>query len=274
MMTFRHVFILPLIAFAALTFNAPARADTYALDPQHTEVRFTWDHLGLSRQGGRFTTAEGTLTFDQTKPEASTVDVKIPVKSLSTGIKKLDEHLITTKDFFDVTANPDITFKSTLVRMKTDKTAEVEGDLSINGVSKPVVLDVIWNFSGDHPMQAINPTYAGAYASGFSATTQIRRSDWGVTRTIPYVSDELRITIETEMLRTVQSPESQSPETQSPESARQGPEADQPPTVATPDASGDKPGNAAVEPGAHDAVPTPLEDLSSPDMPKEPETGK
>ena len=208
-MIVRTVFMFPMLAALVTTSSVTARADTYALDPDHTEVRFTWDHLGLSRQGGRFTTAAGTLTFDPAKPEASTVDVKIPVKSLSTGVKKLDEHLITTKDFFDVAANPAITFKSTLVRMKSNKTGEVEGELSINGVSKPVVLDAVWNFSGEHPLQAINPVYAGAYASGFTATTQIRRSDWGITRTIPYVSDELRITIETEMLRTV---EGQTPE--------------------------------------------------------------
>jgi polyisoprenoid-binding protein YceI len=190
----------------ALASAGHAAADTYALDPQHTEVRFTWDHLGLSRQGGRFTTAEGAVVFDPTKPDTSTVDVKIPVKSISTGVKKLDEHLITTKDFFDVAAFPAITFKSTVVRMKSDKTGELEGDLSINGITKPVVLDVIWNFSGEHPLQTINPVYAGAYASGFSATTQIRRSDWGITRTIPYISDELRITIETEMIRTAESP--------------------------------------------------------------------
>ncbi len=193
------------ILFAAVCAGV-AQADTYALDPDHTEVRFTWDHLGLSRQGGRFASAEGTVTFDEAKPEASTVDVKVPIKSISTGIKKLDEHLITTKDFFDVAKFPAITFKSTVVRMKSDKTGEIEGDLTINGMTKPVVLDVIWNFSGEHPLQSINPVYAGAYASGFSATTQIRRSDWGITRTIPYVSDELRITIETEMLRTVETP--------------------------------------------------------------------
>ena len=78
------------------------------------------------------------------------------------------------------------------------------------------MLDVVWNFSGEHPLQTINPVYAGAYASGFSATTQIRRSDWGITRTIPYVSDELRITIETEMIRTAQDPEATDPAAQDP----------------------------------------------------------
>lgn len=179
----------------------PALADTYTVDPQHTEVRFTWDHLGVSRQGGRFADVSGTLTFDPERPAESSVEVSIPVKSISTGVKKLDEHLVATKDFFDVAANPNITFKSTAVAMTGDKTAEVTGDLTINGTTRPVVLDVVWNFTGEHPLQSINPVYAGAFVSGFSATTQIRRSDWGVTRTIPYVSDEIRISIETEMLR-------------------------------------------------------------------------
>jgi polyisoprenoid-binding protein YceI len=192
-----------MVTLAALTIGTSvSSADTYKIDGQHTEVRFTWDHLGLSRQGGRFTAVEGTVEFDPDKPAATKAEIKIPLKSIATGIKRLDEHLTNTKDFFDATSHPTITFKSTVVRVKSDKTAEMDGDLAINGITKPVTLEVIWNFSGEHPLQAINPVYAGAYASGFSATTQIRRSDWGITRTIPYVSDEVRITIETELLRT------------------------------------------------------------------------
>ena len=209
MLTTTRLAVAVFALIAAASSNS--YADTYALDPQHTEVRFTWDHLGMSRQGGRFTAVEGKVTFDPANPATSTVDVTIPIKSLATGVKKLDEGLLATKDFFDVKAFPSITFKSTAVRMKTDKAGEVDGDLAINGVTKPVVLDVVWNFSGEHPLQTINPVYAGAYASGFSATTQIRRSDWGITRTIPFVSDELRITIETEMLRTSVTPPAAEP---------------------------------------------------------------
>ena len=186
-----------LLVVAAL----PALADTYALDKPHTEVRFTWDHLGLSRQGGRFRDVSGNVEFDPAKPEASTVDVSIPLAGISTGVAKLDEHLVKSKEFFDVAAFPLITFKSRSVRMKSDRTGAIEGDLTINGIAKPVVLDFVWNFTGEHPLAYINPAYAGQYASGFSATGQILRSDWGIKRTIPYVSDELRITIETEMLR-------------------------------------------------------------------------
>jgi polyisoprenoid-binding protein YceI len=178
-----------------------ALADVYDLDPDHTEVRFSWDHLGLSRQSGRFTDVKGTVTFNQANPAASTVAVTIPVRSIQTGVAKLDEHLLNSREFFDPETNPDITFKSVSVTPTGQRTAEVTGELTINGIARPVVLEVIWNFSGEHPLSAINPTYAGVYASGFSAKTQIRRSDWGLTRTIPYVSDEIRITIETEMYR-------------------------------------------------------------------------
>ena len=187
---------------------APAVADTYMLDKQQTEVRFTWDHIGLSRQGGRFLDVAGLVVFDPDKLEASTVDISIPLASLSTGVAKLDEHLIKTKDFFDAAAHPLITFKSTSVKAKSDRTFDVTGDLTINGIVKPVTLDVVWNFTGDHPLANINPTFAGHYSSGFSATTQILRGDWGIKRTIPYISDEIRITIETEMHR--QGPPSES----------------------------------------------------------------
>lgn len=178
-----------------------AFADTYILDRQHTEVRFTWDHLGLSRQGGRFQDVTGRVSFDPQSPEMSEIDVSIPVASLSTGVAKLDEHLIKSREFFDVGAYPRILFKSTAIKMKSDRTGEATGDLTINGITKPVVLEFLWNFIGNHPLASINPVYAGHYSAGFSASTQIRRSDWGITRTIPYVSDEIRISIETEMHR-------------------------------------------------------------------------
>ena len=201
-MTLRTILAL----FVALLAAQPARADTWTLDKDHTEVRFTWDHLGMSRQGGRFRDIAGKVEFDPAKPESGSVEVSIPLASLSTGITKLDDHLIKTKDFFDTANHPAITFKSTGVKQKSDRTLDVTGDLTINGVTKPVTLAVVWNFTGDHPMANINPTFASHVSSGFSATTQILRSDWGIKRTIPYISDEIRITIETEMHRVAPPP--------------------------------------------------------------------
>lgn len=184
---------------AALMPLTTAQADTFTLDKQHTEVRFSWDHLGLSRPSGRFTDVTGTVGFDPDKPEASIVDVSIPLAGLMTGVPALDTLLKTTKDYFDLAAFPAATFKSTNVRPTGEKSAELIGDLTINGITKPVTLAVVWNFLGPHPLGAVNPTYQGKTAAGFSARTQILRSEWGLTRTIPLVSDEIRISIEAEL---------------------------------------------------------------------------
>jgi polyisoprenoid-binding protein YceI len=191
--------LLSLAAVAGTTI--PASADIYEIDKDHTEVRFTWDHVGMSRQGGRFRDVSGTLNFDPVVPGNSSVDVRIKVASISTGVAKLDEHLIRSGEFFDAQAFPTITFRSTSVAPSTGRTAEVTGNLSMNGVTKPVTMSVKWNFSGAHPLGTINPVYKEIYVSGFSATAQILRSDWGLSRTVPFISDELRITIESEMHR-------------------------------------------------------------------------
>lgn len=191
--------LLSLAAFAGTAI--PVSADIYEIDKDHTEVRFTWDHVGMSRQGGRFRDVSGTLNFDPVAPGNSSVDVRIKVASISTGVAKLDEHLIRSGEFFDAQAFPTITFRSTSVAPSTGRTAEVTGNLSMNGVTKPITMSVKWNFSGAHPLGTINPVYKEIYVSGFSATAQILRSDWGLSRTVPFISDELRITIESEMHR-------------------------------------------------------------------------
>ncbi len=191
--------LLGLVFVSCLSFNA--RADEFAIDKQHTEIRFSWDHLGLSRQSGKFTDMTGTVSFDSEKPDATTVSVSIPVASMMTGVPPLDAALVKTKDYFDVAAHPVITFKSAIVKVTGDKTAELVGDLTINGMTKPVTLAVVWNFLGPHPLGSVNPTFAGKVAAGFSARTQILRSEWGITRLIPLVSDEIRISIEAEMHR-------------------------------------------------------------------------
>ena len=196
------------VGAAAMSLAGPsalAAPETYAFDKTHTEVRFSWDHLGLSRQSGRFLDVEGSLTLDPDKAEASRVEVVIKIPSLWTGVKELDG-ILKSREFFDAATNPVATFRSTDVARTGDKTARVTGDLTIAGTTKPAVLDVTWNFSGEHPLSKINPVYAGLYYTGFSARTQILRSDWGITRTIPYVSDEIRIEIEAELKRTSAAP--------------------------------------------------------------------
>jgi len=184
-----------------LLVAAPANAEQFVIDKQHTDVRFSWDHLGMSRQSGKFSDVTGTVDFDPDKPEESRVNVTITLSSLMTGVPALDNALLKTKDYFDATANPQIKFQSATVRTTGEKSVEMTGDLTINGITKPVTLAVVWNFLGPHPLGAVNPTFADKIAAGFSARTQILRSDWGITRYIPLVSDEIRISIETEMHR-------------------------------------------------------------------------
>ena len=193
--------ILVLSAVLVMGPVSAARADTYTLDRQHTEIRFSWNHLGLSRQSGEIRDFEGTVEFNPEQPEAGKVSVVMRLASLSTGVPELDKHLLQTRDFFDLQAHPTITFKSTSAKALSDRTGEVVGDLTINGVTRPVALQVTWNYTGEHPLAKVNPTYSEQIVSGFSASTRILRSEWGIKRTIPFVSDEILITIEAELVR-------------------------------------------------------------------------
>jgi polyisoprenoid-binding protein YceI len=184
---------------ALIIFAGIANAETYAFDRQHTALIFSWERTGLSRQQGRFTDVSGTLEFDPKQPEASRLDVAIRASSLQTGVDVLDRHLRST-DFFDVAAHPIITFRSTEVRVTGEKTGEVTGDLTILGTTKPVTLQVEWIFAGPHPLGAINPGLTGKSVAVFSARTVIQRSAFGLGRAIPLVSDDIRITIDTEAL--------------------------------------------------------------------------
>ena len=190
-------------ALAAATLvvaTSPVRADTWVLDKQHSEIRFSWDHLGLSRKSGRFLDFDATLEFTPTDPVAGSVEVTIKVASLQTGVKALDDHL-RTPDFFNAAAHPAISFKSTGVHKTGERTGEVTGELTMLGVTRPVALSATWNFTGEYPLSSINPVYIGKWVSGFSATTRIRRSEWGLKRDTPLVSDEIDIVLEVEFLR-------------------------------------------------------------------------
>ena len=185
----------------ALGGTAPAMAgDIYVFERGHAAILFSWNHLGLSRQTGRFTDYEGSLELDVDNPEASRLDVRIKAASLATGFDALDRQL-KTADYFNVAAHPALTFQSTAVKRTGDKTADVTGDLTILGVTKPVTLAVVLNFAGTHPLGDINPAYRERRAAGFGATARIKRSDWGMDRATPLVSDEIEIAIESEFLK-------------------------------------------------------------------------
>lgn len=177
-----------------------ARADVWVLDKNTTTVLFFYDNLGITRQSGRFKDIEGRLEFSPTEPERGSVDITIKSSAISTGVNELDR-LLRSSDFLDSSRHPLIRFRSVGVKPSGDKTGELDGELTFMGVTWPVTLDVRWNFSGEHPLAAINPAYAGKWVSGFSARTTIERSRWGLRRAIPLISDRIDIAIEAEFVK-------------------------------------------------------------------------
>lgn len=188
------------LAVAAWSSAGPVQADSYTFDKDYTNVSFSWGHLGLSRQSARVLDVEGTLEFDPENPEGGKVDVTLRASSITTGVSAFDR-LIRSADFFDAARQPKITFKSTSARKASDKTGEVSGDLTIMGVTKPVTLQVTWNYTGEHPFAPVNPNYKDKQVSGFSVEAFLKRSDFGLTRGLPLISDEIRVTIEAELAK-------------------------------------------------------------------------
>lgn len=180
-----------------------APAGDYALDLAHTSVTFRVSHLGFSRYTARFTKADGALKFDPGNPAAQSVTATIDARSLQTSYpepEKLDFDAQVEKDFLAADKFPAITFKSTKVEPTGPRTAKVTGDLTLHGVTKPVVLDV--TFNGGYKPNAMD----GARV-GFSAKGTIRRSDFGLTVGLPApgtnmgVFDDVEVIIETEFTR-------------------------------------------------------------------------
>jgi polyisoprenoid-binding protein YceI len=163
---------LALAALAAIALIAPAHAaETWSIDLSHSGVTFRIKHL-VSIVPGRFTTFSGEFLFDEKTIENSSVNVSIDAASITTDNEKRDGHL-KSPDFFDTATYPSITYKSTKVK-KIDATHfEVTGDLTMRGVTKPVVLAV--EYLGTSPGMGSGPR------SGFHATTKLNRKDFGVS---------------------------------------------------------------------------------------------
>jgi polyisoprenoid-binding protein YceI len=200
----RHIIDTAIIIAAALlglvAAAGGAHADTWVFDKAATEIRFSWDYLGLSRRSGRFVDMDGALEFSPTEPEGGLIELTIKAASVSTGSREFDD-ILKSPDFFAVSGNPRISFRSTGVVKSGERTGNVTGELTILGITRPVTLVTTWNFTGEHPLAASNATYQGKWVSGFSATAMVARSEFGMKRGIPLVSDEVRIDIEAVFLR-------------------------------------------------------------------------
>lgn len=187
--------IRKLAAATALVFAAASAhaADVYKLEPGHTQVLFQYNHMGYSNITGSFTKVEGEINLDTADLAKSSVNATVHIDSVSTGVVKLDEHL-KNADFFEAPKFATATFKSSKVEKAGDKALKVSGDLTIHGVTKPVTFDVTVNAIGEHPM-------AKKPAAGFDATAKIKRSDFGISKYVPNVSDDVTIRITTEAVK-------------------------------------------------------------------------
>jgi polyisoprenoid-binding protein YceI len=177
--------------------GAPAAAEKYDIDSSHSGIIFGWNHFGFSNPSARFDTIEGSLQLDKSDITKSTVSVVLPLAGIDTGVPKLDEEL-KGPDFFDSAKFPAITFKSTKVEKVGDNGLKVTGNLTVHGVTKSVTLDGKVNKIAVFEL----PGVMKAPAAGFDATITIKRSDFGVTKYLPVVSDEIpvRITLDAKQL--------------------------------------------------------------------------
>ena len=177
-------------ALAAAATTATADAEKYMLDASHSQIVFSYNHIGFSTTYGMFSGFEGEIMFDQDAPAASSVSVSMPAKSMITGWEKRLGHFM-SDDFFAATDDEMISFTSTGIEVTGEKTAKITGDLTVNDTTKSVVLDAVLNKAGQHPM-------AGKQWVGFDATTTLLRSDYGLGAFAPAVSDEVQVMISIE----------------------------------------------------------------------------
>ena len=186
---------LAALGLAAALTAAPAFAapEKYMLDSSHSQILFSYVHLGYSTTWGMFSGFAGEIMFDQEDPANSSVTVSMPVMSMLTGWEERFAHFMSA-DFFGATEDEMVTFTSTGIEVTGDNTALITGDLTLNGVTKSVVLDAKLNQVGDHPMA--NQPWAG-----FDATTTLLRSDFNVGAFAPFVSDEVTIQISIEAMK-------------------------------------------------------------------------
>ena len=176
-------------AFAqAVADPTKAEAGTYTIEPEHTRVRFAVMHFGFTKYDGEFRKVSGTMVLDPAKPEDSKVDITVATDSVAVPNAKLKAELVDDK-WLDAAKYPVITFKSSKVTRTGADTADVAGDFTLHGVTKPLTLHVKFNAAGTNPVNK-------HYTSGFEATGKIMRTEFGVKTFAPMISDAVDIDID------------------------------------------------------------------------------
>lgn len=186
---------LALIAVMVTGMAVSVQAENYVFDRAHSHIGFAVTHLGLSRVKGNFSDFNGNINYDPANPAKSAVEVTIQAASIDTKAESRDKHL-KSPDFFAVDSFPTLTFKSTSITPKNEKSFEVNGDLTMRGVTKPVTLTVEMVGAMDDPMMGKR--------LGFTASGKINRQDFGVawSKTLDagglVVSNEVDLVLEVE----------------------------------------------------------------------------
>jgi polyisoprenoid-binding protein YceI len=172
------------------TVPAAVQAGTYKLDSSHGKITWSVTHFGFSTYIGQFSHVDAALKLDPKALGATALDVTVDANSLGTLNPALDTHL-KSKEFLDVAAFPTATFKATRVTQTGEKTADIAGDLTLHGITKPVVVHAVFNQAGVNPLDK-------KYSLGFAGTAEIVRSDFGIKAYVPAVGDKVTLTIEAE----------------------------------------------------------------------------
>jgi len=189
--------LTPAAAMAQMTPLAEMPSGAYELDKSHASVTWKVSHLGLSNYTARFAKMDAKLVFDAKDPSKSTLVATVDPTSIRTDYpnaaeKDFDKKLSTGDEWFNAGKFPEIKFESTKVEKTGEKTGKVHGTLTMLGVSKPLVLDV--TFNGAY----LKKPFADVPGLGFSATTKLKRSDWGFSTYVPNIGDEVEVLIEVE----------------------------------------------------------------------------
>ncbi len=177
---------------------APTTVTQWRLDPTHSNVEFAVKHMMITTVRGRFNEVDGTLQYDEKDQTHSSLEVSIKTASIDTRTADRDAHL-RSPDFFDVEKYPTMTFRSTRVEVTGSKRLRIEGDLTIRGVTKPVVLEATEEGRGKDPW--------GGDRAGFSATTTIDRHDFGLEWNKALetggwlVGQEVKVTLDIQLVR-------------------------------------------------------------------------
>jgi len=179
-------------ALALLGTGSLADSVKYNLDPSHSQIVFSYDHIGFSTTYGMFSGFAGEINFDETDPATSSVSVSMQARSMITGWEARLGHFM-SPDFFDAADDEMVSFRSTSIEVTGENTALIIGDLSLNGVTKSVTLDAKLNKADTHPM-------ANKRWLGFDATTELKRSDYGLGAFAPVISDKVDVKISLEAM--------------------------------------------------------------------------